>query len=142
LGALSKKATLIGTAPPANWPPRGAETSVVTEAPKPSSADQPAAAEAPAREVQASEADAGDVDALMGGEERAPDSGQKAHPAQVVEMRQPMPTPAPMEDVAPMPVIKPEKRVAPKRSASPVLAFIVIWLILIAAIWFAYKKSI
>ena len=142
LGALSKKATLIGTAPPANWPPRGAETSVVTEAPKPSPAEQPAAhveeAPAPPPDLQASEA--GDVDALMGGEERMPASEPKAVPAQGLEApRAPMPTPASSEELAPAPVIQPEK--AAKRSASPVIAFIVIWLILIAAIWFAYKKS-
>lgn len=145
LGALSKKATLIGTAPPANWPPRGAETSVVTEAPKPSPAERAAAEAAPpapAPDVQASAAEAGDVDALMGGgEERPPVSEPKPAPAQALEVHgAPMATTSSSEDVAPAPVIQPERKPA-KRSASPVIAFIVIWLILIAAIWFAYKKS-
>lgn len=143
LGALSKKATLIGTAPPANWPPRGAETSVVTEAPKPSPAEQAAAEPppAPAPDLQASEA--GDVDALMGGEEHAGESEAQVIPAHAIEV-QAMPTPAPVDHIADdvAPVIQREKKVAPKRSASPVLAFIIIWLILIVAIWFAYKKSI
>lgn len=147
LGALSKKATLIGTAPPANWPPRGAEPAA--ESPKAAAPAEPAPTPAeppppePAPEIQASEG--GDVDALIGGEE-AEAPAPRSEPKLVAS---PMPTPEPVRvstppvraDAEPVePVI--EKPVKKVRSAGTTVAFILLWAVILAGIYYAVRGSL
>jgi hypothetical protein len=147
-GGLSKKMTLIGTAPPANWPPRGAEVS----APPPEPAPPPAAAaplvedeeaktsidEAPAIEATESE---GDLDALLGDGASAPRDVEERAPA-LAEARAPAPiTAASAPVVVAQPKLPVAKPATQSRSSTTVIAMIMLWLMLIAVIWFVYKSS-
>ncbi len=148
-GGLSKKMTLIGTAPPANWPPRGAEASVPP--PEPAVAAAPAAAhedpptiqeEAP--EIQATESE-GDLDALLG--DSAPPPAEDHATAPMAAMPAPLaaqssPTGPAKRDA--LPIVSPNNVPLEKkssRSAATVVAMILLWLMLIATIWFVYKSS-
>ena len=156
-GGLSKKMTLIGTAPPANWPPRGADASLAPAQPpvaKSESAkndeDAPelsASQEAP--EVQATESE-GDLDALLGDESSIPAAGRdedRESPASILTVAKP---------VAAQPAIRASAALAGEKSDAAgvalekkksggglkVVAFIALWLMLLAAIWFVYKMNI
>ena len=153
LGALSKKATLIGTAPPANWPPRQSDAPPAAEAKAPSA--PPPAPEEPAVVVADApppapepETSAGDVDALLGKEE-APAPIEEA-PAKPTFAETPKPAPIAAREAEPAPIarraqedLEPvvEKTAKPARKMSTVIALVVIWLLVLAVFWVVYKGS-
>jgi hypothetical protein len=141
---LSKKMTLIGTAPPANWPPRGAEASV--------SPQEPAAAKAPsdhppelsqedAPAIEATESE-GDLDALLGDESSAPPAAiEERVAAPLVSAASHAVTQASTAIATPKAQLPIVAKPAKSRSATTVIAMIALWLMLIAVIWFVYKSS-
>jgi len=143
-GGLSKKMTLIGTAPPANWPPRGAEASVPPPEPavaKAPSHHPPPEAQEDAPAIEATESE-GDLDALLGDEASAPPAAIERHVAAplasvashaVTQASTAIATPK-----ATLPIVAPPPK---SRSATTVIAMIALWLMLIAVIWFVYKSS-
>jgi hypothetical protein len=149
-GGLSKKMTLIGTAPPANWPPRGAESAPPPEPAKADVEEQPQAPEQEqdeAPQIQASESE-GDLDALLGDESTSPAAAveREPEPAPIAAAAAPMiaTTSAITEPKkSDLPIVTPEAPLAKKKSraGSTAIVMIVLWIIAMAVIWFVYRKS-
>ncbi|MEO7110438.1 MAG: hypothetical protein ABI183_08385, partial [Polyangiaceae bacterium] len=150
-GGLSKKMTLIGTAPPANWPPRGAETSVPPPDPAATATASatPAATEEPpqetqdaAPEIQATESE-GDLDALLGDEAAMPPTDEQPPAATIADAPAVAASTAIVEKKADLPIVSPDAPLAKRKSRSGLTIFvmIVLWLIALGAIWFVARGS-
>jgi hypothetical protein len=150
-GGLSKKMTLIGTAPPANWPPRGAETSVPPPDPAAAAAATTAAAEEASQEtheaapeIQATESE-GDLDALLGDEASLPPTEEQPAAAAPVAAAHGVASSTAIAESkkAELPIVSPAAPLAKKKSRSGLTVFVMIalWLIALGVIWFVYRSS-
>ncbi len=149
LGAFSKKSTLIGTAPPANWPPRQSDVPPAADAKAPSTPPpdlEPSVVIGDAAPPPEPETSAGDVDALLGNDEEAvvaataeeaPTRSTEAEPIAAREGGPTLIVRRIQSDVEPVV----EKTAKPARRASTWIALIVIWILVLAVFWVVYKGS-